>query len=186
MTVPRLAVFGDSGVGKTCIIVRFVRDAFLEDYTATLEAHFKATIRLENGQILPIGITDTGGDKDFVSLRDVSMSECDVFLVVYSVTASISLRLADELMERIQSMKEGALTFVLAGNKCDLERERQVPSADAQAVADKYGAKYIETSAVTKQGINEVFLEIARLWNERPRGVKKKKKEADGGGCLVQ
>jgi small GTP-binding protein len=192
MSVPRLVVLGDGGVGKTCIIIRFVRDMFFEGYTPTLEAHYNADIKLENGESLPIEITDTAGQEDFVALRDLCMREGDVFLVVYSVTEFKSLRFADELVERIQTVKEGPVGFVLAGNKCDLEKERQVARADAQAVADKYKAKFIETSAVTKQGINEVFLEVARLWNERPkevekvtRRVRRRKKKVDKGRCSV-
>jgi small GTP-binding protein len=189
MTTPRLVVLGDGGVGKTCIIIRFVRDMFFEGYTPTLEAHYKADIKLANGDTLPIEITDTAGQEDFVALRDLCMKEGDVFLVVYSVTEYKSLRFADELVERIQTVKEGDVSFVLAGNKCDLEKERQVARADAQAVAEKYHAKCIETSAVTKVGINDVFLEIARLWNDRPkepekvRRVRRRKKVVQSGGC---
>jgi hypothetical protein len=62
--------------------------------------------------------------------------------------------------------------------------------ADAQAIADKYQAKFVETSAVTKLGIHEVLLEVARLWNERPKEaekvnkrVRKRRKRSDGEGC---
>jgi small GTP-binding protein len=186
MTVPRLVVVGDGRVGKTCIIVQLVRDTFIEDYTPTLEAHYKADINLGNGETLPVEITDAAGQEDFVALRDLSMGNGDLFLIVYSVTEFKSLGLADELGERIRSMKKGPLNFVFAGNKCDLAEERQVTGADAKAIADKYRAKFIETSAVTRQGINEVFLKIARLWNEQLRHVQRKKGEADDGGCFVQ
>jgi small GTP-binding protein len=191
MSNPRLVVLGDGGVGKTCIIIRFVRDMFFEGYTPTLEAHYEATIKLANGDSLPIAITDTAGQEDFVSLRDLCMKEGDLFLVVYSVTEFKSLRFADELLDRIKTLQDGAVSFVLAGNKCDLERERQVARADAQAVADKHGAKFIECSAVTKQGINDIFLEIARLWIERPkdepgvRRVRRRRKVQKEGCCEV-
>jgi small GTP-binding protein len=174
----RLAVLGDGCVGKTCILIRFVWDMFFEGSRLTVESHQNADISV--------------GQKDFVSRRDLCMREGDVFLVVYSVTEFKSLRFADELVERIQTVKDGDVSFVLAGNKCDLEKERQVARADAQAVADKYHAKFIETSAVTNQGINDVFQEIARLWNERPkepsktRRVRRRKKVVSGGCCSVE
>jgi small GTP-binding protein len=193
LQVPRLVVLGDGGVGKTCIITRYVRDMFYEDYAPTLEAHYKADIKLVNGETQPVEITDTAGQEDFKALRDICIGEGDIFLVVYSVTEFKSLRFADELIEYMERTKEGPIFIVLAGNKCDLEKERQVARADAQAVADKHKAKFIETSAMTKQGINEVFLEIARMWSERPkppervRKVKKKKKvQQDPGCCSVQ
>jgi Fe2+ transport system protein B len=63
----------------------------------------------------------------------------------------------------MQSVKESPVSFVFAGNKCDLEKERQVVRADAQAITDKYQANVVETSAVAKLRINEVFLVVARL-----------------------
>jgi Fe2+ transport system protein B len=63
----------------------------------------------------------------------------------------------------------------------------QVVRSDAQAITDKYQAKVVETSAVTKLGIKEVFLEVTRLWNERPKEAEKVKKmvrkRSDGEGC---
>jgi small GTP-binding protein len=174
--VPNLVVVGDGGVGKTCIILRYVRDMFSEIYDPTLEAHFQSEVTLPDGRTIAIQITDTAGQEDFASLRDLCMTEGNLFLVVFSVTEFKSLRLADELLERLTMVKDHQIHFVLAGNKVDIEKQRQVARADAEAIAAKYNGPFIECSALTRQGIKEVFQELARLWIDRPRNQKKCKK----------
>jgi GTPase SAR1 family protein len=90
ISVKRFVVLGDGRVPKTCF---FVRD------TSTFETHYKADIKLENGETLPIEIIDTAGQEDFVALRDLCRREGDIFLIVFSVPELNSLRLADELVE---------------------------------------------------------------------------------------
>jgi small GTP-binding protein len=174
--VPNLVVVGDGGVGKTCIIIRYIRDMFSEVYDPTLEAHYQSEVTLADGRTIAIQITDTAGQEDFASLRDLCMTEGNLFLIVFSVTDFKSLRLADELLERLTMVKDRQTQFVLAGNKVDLEKQRQVAHADAEAIAAKYKGPFIECSALTRQGVKEVFQELARLWIERPRKKKKTKK----------
>jgi Fe2+ transport system protein B len=88
---------------------------------------------------------------------------------VYSVTEFKSLRSAEELLERIAQVKERKVQFVLAGNKCDLAKERQVARADAQDLAKKYNRPFIECCALTNQGIQDIFQTLGNLWIERPR-----------------
>jgi small GTP-binding protein len=142
---------------------------FFEGYNPTLEAHYQSEIALEDGKTLAVQITDTAGQEDFASLRDLCMTGGNLFLVVYSVTDFKSLRSAEELLERIAQVKERKVQFVLAGNKCDLEKERQVARADAQDLAKKYNGPFIECSALTKQGIQDIFQALGKLWVERPR-----------------
>jgi small GTP-binding protein len=173
---PTLVVVGDGGVGKTCIIIRYVRDMFSEAYDPTLESHFQSEVTLKDGRTIAIHITDTAGQEDFASLRDLCMTDGNLFLVVFSVTDFKSLRSADELLERLTMVKERQILFVLAGNKVDIEKQRQVARADAEAIAAKYNGPFIECSALTREGIKEVFQELATLWVDRPRNQRKRKK----------
>lgn len=176
---PKLVVVGDGGVGKTSIIVRYTRDNFNEGYEPTLEDHYQANITCEDGTILQLEIADTAGQEDYKALRDKFMSEGDAFLVVYSIIDSRSLQMAESLLEQIQLLKENEpFKFVLCGNKCDMEAQRQVPKPDGKNLADKYQGVFLETSALSKQNINEAFQQIGKL-------LKEKDGKAEGGCCEV-
>ena len=175
---PKLVVVGDGGVGKTSIIVRYTRDNFNEGYEPTLEDHYQANITCEDGSTLQLEIADTAGQEDYKALRDKFMAEGDAFLVVYSIIDSRSLQMADNLLEQISVLKENApFKFVLCGNKCDMEAQRQVPKTDGKNLADKYKGEFLETSALNKANINEAFQTIGRLL--KANDVK------DGGCCQI-
>lgn len=181
---PKLVVVGDGGVGKTSIIVRYTRDQFSQGYEPTLADNYLANIELAGGGTMQVDIADTAGQEDYKPLRDRFMAEGDVFLVVYSITESSSLEMADELLEQISVLRENEpIKFVLAGNKCDLDAARQVSKTDAKAVADRYKGIFIETSAMNKTGITEAFQEIGRLLSQKDG--KKSGGKSDGGstGC---
>ena len=177
----QVAVVGDGGVGKTSMIVRYIYDRFKSGYDPTLINNYTATVHLQD-QDVEIDIGDTAGQEDYRALRDKYIADADVMLVVFSVAEALSLQAAENLLEEIQLIRdEEHIKFVLAGNKCDIDpSERQVVNADAEALAARYGGKFIETSARTNVGINEVFLEIARLAVEKnePRGG-----TSGGGNC---
>jgi small GTP-binding protein len=172
---PRLVVLGDGGVGKTSLVLRHVRDMFFEEYHPTLEAHYTADVKLPSGATVTIDITDTAGQEDFAPFRDLFIKEGNVFLVVYSVTEFSSLRSADELLQKVRDLQNIPVKFILVGNKCDLERDRQVARADAQAVADKHGGYFIETSAYRKTGMTELVQTLGTLLQPGYNGAVKKK-----------
>ena len=183
---PKLVVVGDGGVGKTSIIIRYTRDQFSPGYEPTLADNYSANIDLDDGTTLQVDIADTAGQEDYSALRDKFMAEGDVFLVVYSITESRSLEMAETLLEQIACLNDTKFKFVLAGNKCDLEGQRQVVQADAKALADKHGGTFIETSAKDKIGIQEAFKEIGRLLTQNTaKGGKKAGKEGETSCCTV-
>jgi small GTP-binding protein len=178
--VPTVVVAGDTNVGKTCMIIRYVRDMFSEAYRPTLQDHWQSDVPLSDGETLPIQITDTAGQEDFAPLRDLSLSQADLLLIVYSVTDFKSLRCADKLLDCI-----GGRKFVLAGNKCDLESDRQVSKTEAQAVADRHKGTLIECSAFTRQGLADVFRELGRIWTA-VTGTNQPAQKFKNGCCAVQ
>lgn len=179
---PKLVVVGDGGVGKTSIIVRYTRGQFSEGYEPTLEDNYQANINFPDGTTLQIEIADTAGQEDYKALRDKFMAEGDAFLVVYSITDSRSLQMADTLLEQIKLLRDedGSFKFILAGNKCDMEPQRQVSKADGKALADKYGGKFMETSALSQINISEAFQALGKLLQSNDAN------KSDGGCCNVQ
>lgn len=155
---PKLVVAGDGGVGKSSIIVRYTKDQFSEGYEPTLEDNYYTKIDLANGESLEIEIADTAGQEDYKALRDKFMAEGDAFLIVYSIIDARSLQMAESLLEQISVLHEGeSFKFVLAGNKCDKEAQRQVTQEEGKELAQKHKGTFIETSALSAVNVKEVF-----------------------------
>jgi len=161
---PVLVVLGDGGVGKTSIVLRFIRDQFSQTYEPTLEDNYKTKVLLDNGSTLDIDIADTAGQDDYISLRDRYMDIADAFLVVYSITDNRSLTTAESLLQQISTLRENKpFKFLLAGNKCDLAANRKVTQEDGKSLADKYHGRFLETSAFKRLNIDEAFKDLARM-----------------------
>ncbi|OHT12705.1 small GTP-binding protein [Tritrichomonas foetus] len=176
---PKLVVVGDGGVGKTSIVVRYTRDQFTQEYEPTLAENYTTRIQVDDDTVIEIEIADTAGQDDFKALRDKFMAEGDVFLVVYSITDSRSLQMADTLLEQISILHENErFKFILAGNKCDLEDQRQVSKLDGKALTDKYHGRFLETSAKSGINVKETFVEIGKLLVE-------KNEKQEGNCCLI-
>jgi GTPase KRas protein len=203
----KVAVIGDRGVGKSCIIQRFLQDTFRDD-SPTLEQAYETDVRLPIDATstvnLHLSITNTAGQEDASSLRDLAIANNDVFLVVFSLVELKTLNVADSLIEVIERCQDekpplepfpGEQSkpsdvpdlgrFVLAGNKCDMVEERTVQKADAERIASKHKGKMIETSAKSGVGVKELFQELGKLWVElNPRLAEAEKNE--GGCCEIQ
>ena len=161
---PNLTIVGDGGVGKTSIVIRYVQNKFSNDYYPTLEDNYTVNIKMNDGSYVEMQIADTAGQEEYRTLRDKYLDNGDVFLVVYSITDSRSLQTAQSMIEEISLIKEGEpFSFILVGNKCDLETQRQVPKYDGESLAKRHGGFFFEASAMTHENIDEIFTRIAYL-----------------------
>jgi small GTP-binding protein len=180
---PNIVVVGDGGVGKSCIICRYVRDRFTETYEPTIEGVSETVMKLGSGKELPVRLTDTAGQEDFSSVRDLAMGQGDAFIVVFSLIEFKSLKMAEDLMERLsgqRTQEQKPFLFVLAGNKCDMASQRTVAKADAEALAGKYKGGYFETSAKTGEGVKEMCADLGEKLLAEQRRKKEEEAAADG------
>merc|ERR1719266_219639 len=110
-----------------------------------------------------LDVLDTAGQEEYASLQDQWIREGDGYLIVYSITNKNSLQEATGLKEKIVRIRDSEdFPLVLAGNKCDLETEREVPSTEGQKTADKWSCPFFETSAKTKQNSEAAFFNVVR------------------------
>jgi Ras-related protein Rap-1B len=102
----RIVVLGSSGVGKSAIVMQYVRGVFIESYDPTLEDSFTKRVHL-GGHYEPIDaeILDTAGTDQFAAMRDMYIGSGDVFLLVYSVDSKASFNEACHLYNRIKAIK---------------------------------------------------------------------------------
>lgn len=102
----RIVVLGSSGVGKSAIVMRFVRGVFIESYDPTLEDSFCKRVSFGgNYDPVDVEILDTAGTDQFAAMRDMYIGNGDVFLIVYSVDSKASFNEACSLFNRIKTVK---------------------------------------------------------------------------------
>ena len=138
---------GGGGVGKSALTIRLVTGEFMEEFDPTIEDSYRKNATITetfNGKTdkvsVVMDILDTAGQEEFSSMQDQWIRDGQGFLVVYSITSLDSYDQANELVDKIfRSKTETTVPIVIAGNKCDLENQRQVSTKEGQ----DYGMYYL-------------------------------------------
>ncbi|OHT08045.1 Ras-related protein Rab-7a [Tritrichomonas foetus] len=165
----KLIVLGDSGVGKTAIIHKYVNHEFREDFKATIGADFSTHTCFVNNRQIELQIWDTAGQERFHSVGAAFYRGTDACILVYDITKELSFKQLDiwrkDLIEKAE-IDESNFPFIIFGNKCDLEADRQVSFSDAQAYATANRCVLFEVSAKTGQNIEPGFQKIAEMFRD--------------------
>ncbi|CAA0811911.1 Ras-related protein RABE1c [Striga hermonthica] len=164
----KLLLIGDSGVGKSCLLLRFSDGSFTTSFITTIGIDFKIrTVKLDGKQI-KLQIWDTAGQERFRTITTAFYRGAMGILLVYDVTDESSFNnIRNWIMNIIQHASDN-VNKILVGNKADMdESKRAVPTSHGQELADEYGIKFFETSAKTNLNVEEVFFSIARDIKQR-------------------
>ncbi|KAK4759479.1 hypothetical protein SAY87_022610 [Trapa incisa] len=164
----KLLLIGDSGVGKSCLLLRFSDGSFTTSFITTIGIDFKIrTIELD-GKRIKLQIWDTAGQERFRTITTAYYRGAMGILLVYDVTDESSFNNIRNWIRNIEQHASDNVNKILVGNKADMdESKRAVPTAKGQALADEYGIKFFETSAKTNLNVEEVFFSIARDIKQR-------------------
>ena len=172
----KVLIIGDSNVGKTSILFRYVFDKFDDQSMPTLGAGFKTkevAIKNKLGQEerVKLNLWDTAGQEKFDSLTKMYFKGAEGAIIVYDVTCELSFEKAQkwvrDLAEQELSEQAPILKF-LVGNKCDMVEQKEVSISKGSEYAKKIGAtSFAEISAKENTGITELFEGIARAMLDR-------------------
>ncbi|CAM9822319.1 unnamed protein product [Heterosigma akashiwo] len=169
----KLVLLGDTAVGKSCLVVRFVRDEFFEYQEPTIGAAFLTqTVSLPEATV-KFEIWDTAGQERYRSLAPMYYRGAAAAIVVYDVTNKDSFNGAKSWVKELQRRGDPNVVIALAGNKCDLEPRRQVPFEEAAAYAAENGIIHMETSAKSAHNVQQIFLDIAKKLPKNPPQVER-------------
>ena len=158
----KILTIRESGVGKTCILRRFVENKFLKNHLATIGIDFKTKTLTINNQEIKLKIWDTAGQERFRNITTQYYKGADGIVLVYDVTDDASYEKIRDWMDQILSnTQKDDIGLVLLGNKCDME-PRSVTEEQGNKLAEELKISYFETSALTGQGIKEAFEQLTR------------------------
>lgn len=158
----KLVLLGESAVGKSSIVHRFVKDSFDDFRESTIGAAFLTqTIQLDEQTTIKFEIWDTAGQERYKSLAPMYYRNANAAIVVYDITQESSLERAKSWIKELQRQASQDIVIALAGNKVDLDNERQVSKDIATTFANEENLLFFEVSAKTGEGIKEIFTKIA-------------------------
>ena len=184
----RVAVFGAGGVGKSSLVLRFVKGTFRESYIPTVEDTYRQVISCDKS-ICTLQITDTTGSHQFPAMQRLSISKGHAFILVYSITSRQSLEELKPIYEQICEIKGDveSIPIMLVGNKCDESPNREVQSSEAEALARTWKCAFMETSSKRHHNVKELFQELLNLEKRRTVSLQidgKKSKQQKRKECL--
>ena len=156
----KIVTLGEGRVGKTSLTLKFVKNEFHKDEISTVNANFLTkSLHLENGEI-KLNIWDTAGQERYRALTPNYYRQANGALLAYDITDRKSFERVISWIAELQAQADKNIVIVVAGNKCDMEKERQVNRQEALEFCRKRNIKHFDTSAKTGAGVDEIFSEI--------------------------
>jgi small GTP-binding protein len=158
----KLVLLGESSVGKSSLVLRFVKGQFHEFQESTIGAAFLTqTVQIDDTTV-KFEIWDTAGQERYHSLAPMYYRGAQAAIVVYDISNKETFHKAQTWIKELQRQANPNIVIALAGNKLDLANKRAVSYDEAKAYADESSLLFMETSAKTAANVMEIFTSIAK------------------------
>ena len=162
----KFIILGDSGVGKTNLLLRYVGESFSENYIATLGIDFKMKNIIYNDVKIALQIWDTAGQERFRSITKSFLKGTDGIIFMYDISKKDSFLNLKNWISEIDNSKLPDVKFVICGNKIDLEENREVTEEMKKKLSKEFETDIIEISAKKGIKIDEPFdMLINKIFN---------------------
>lgn len=158
----KLVLLGESAVGKSSLVLRFVKGQFHEFQESTIGAAFLTQTVCLDDTTVKFEIWDTAGQERYHSLAPMYYRGAQAAIVVYDITNEESFARAQNWVKELQRQASPNIVIGLSGNKADLATKRAVDAQVAQSYADENSLLFMETSAKTSMNVTEIFMAIAK------------------------
>mmetsp|Transcript_1040 Transcript_1040/g.1788 ORF Transcript_1040/g.1788 Transcript_1040/m.1788 type:complete len:208 (+) Transcript_1040:101-724(+) len=169
----KLVLIGDSGVGKSCLLLRFADDSFTDSYISTIGVDFRFRTLKINKKTVKLQIWDTAGQERFRTITSAYYRGADGIIMVYDVTSQESFEHVDEWLNEVDRFANENTCKLLVGNKADLTEERKVAGDMARALANRLNVQFLETSAKTSTNVTTAFSLMAEELIATRKNVRK-------------
>lgn len=160
----RIIIIGDSGVGKSSLLLRYTDDAFTESFITTIGVDFRVkTVELKGGKRVKLQIWDTAGQERFRNITTAYYRGAQGVLLTYDITSRASFEHVQSWLADLERHGDDPhqLALILVGNKADLgSTSREVETKEGEALAKKQNMFFVETSARTALNVDTLFLEL--------------------------
>lgn len=158
----KLLLIGDSGVGKSCILLRFADDTFTESYISTIGVDFKIRTVGLGEKTIKLQIWDTAGQERFRTITSSYYRGAQGIIVVYDCTDQESFNNVKQWLEEIDRYACDNVNKLLVGNKSDLTTKKVVDYATAESYAKQLNIPFLETSAKNAVNVEQAFMTMAK------------------------
>ena len=163
----KIIIVGDSSVGKTNIINRYVNGEFSRDYMITIGMDFlTCNLELDN-KIFKLNLWDTAGSEQFRSVTKGYYSNSCCALIVYDITNEKTFQNVKQWMDDCYAFANKNIHLVLVGNKIDLQQDRKINKETAEEFAGQYGMDFYEVSALSGENIENIFFGICNFISQQ-------------------
>lgn len=163
----KLLMIGDSGVGKTCLLLRYANDSFSSTFITTIGIDFKIKNVEIDGTRIKLQIWDTAGQERFRTITTSYFRGAQGILLVYDVTDRRSFESIRNWISQIQQHADVHVNKILVGNKCDMLDDKVISTEEGQKLAQEFGIPFWECSAKTDINVDASFQGLAAAVKDR-------------------
>ena len=172
----KVTVLGNSGVGKSSIVARYISGVFTDSIISTTGANYSQKLIDKDNNKLRLNIWDTAGQEKYRALGQKYYKDAYIIIIIYDITNIESFEsIKTDWYNDIQKYGEKYYILAIAGNKSDLYEDEKVNEEEARKYAKEIGASFFIISAYTGDGIDNMFCQLADLYLSRE--FEKKKNE---------
>ncbi|SCV99975.1 LAFE_0B06656g1_1 [Lachancea fermentati] len=165
-SIMKILLVGDSGVGKSCLLVRFVEDKFSPSFITTIGIDFKIKTVDINGKKVKLQLWDTAGQERFRTITTAYYRGAMGIILVYDVTDERTFANVKQWFSTVNQHANDEAQLLLVGNKSDMDT-RAVTTEQGEALAKELGIPFVEASAKDDTNVNEIFFQLAKLIQEK-------------------
>ena len=156
----KMILIGDSSVGKSNILLKYLKGEFDQNSRATVGVEFGTKSIALNGKRIKIQIWDTAGQERYKSITSAYYKGAKGALIVYDITKRVTFDNIDKWITDLKTNGDENITIILIGNKSDLEDEREVSTEEGVKKSQACKIAFLETSALNGQNVNKAFDEL--------------------------
>ena len=165
--VYKILLLGDSEVGKSCFLMRYADNVFVDNYITTIGLDYKLKyVQLDSGQVIKVQLWDTAGQDRYRTIAKNYYKGSHGILLLYDVTKTSSFENIREWIKDIrEEVYEKAIIFLI-GNKIDKKDQIKIKTEDAKKLAEEFNIPFFEASAKSGENVDEIFKALYKKISE--------------------